>query len=128
MLWRIDAESLTADKALPLGTGCAALSLSQAGLVLALPALNAVWVLDPDSLRPLRVIGGLRAHAVTGSPRTSIGFAAGVPLLVMLDLAVGKALHSFKDKYGAALYAVNGQTIFRAGLRTLRISDDGRFL
>ncbi len=140
---KIGTTDFTEQAYLEAGASCTSLGYSRAGLVAAVTGSNAVWVLDPDSLKVKRSIPAQAARMVTASPATGICFVesriearepSGVSgvysQLLMMDLEKGQSLHRLQSEYYArGTYNLRiGNTSFDYGFGTPHLTKDGKYL
>ena len=149
VLRKIRASDLVEEKSLELGAECDEMSISSAGVVLALPTPGAVWVVDPNSLMVRRAIPMPGVRLVAGSPAVPIGFAvdrAAAPIgsavhraakqaggpsggeeITMIDFKKGRLLHRLRSTYDNFPLVIENQNIFGDRLLAIRMSDDGKY-
>jgi hypothetical protein len=103
VLHKVALDGLVEDGRLEIGQPCSWLVLSKAGLVVALPNLQEVWVVDPSNLAVVKKIAASGVTRVVSSPTASLAFATiekphgPVPDRVeMLDLDAGTSLGVFE--------------------------------
>jgi len=137
VLHRIDVETWTDSAQLALGSPCGELTLSQAGLVLAMTEKKLVLIVDPQTLKLSRVVpadGLVTAIGAPGSPNIVIvretamevfDAAAGRTLSVTrpyIASTTGVGMHG-AESFSAAMTA-DGRYFFGAGRRVARFRID----
>ena len=141
VLRRIRSADLTQVATLDIGVRCCEIAYSKAGIVLALPSTEVVWVVDEKTLKVKFEIPVQGVSLVAANPTTAIGFAGGsLPTgnggrssssaLFMLDLAEGQILHQIQSSYGPKITGLSmnsGNFMLALGARSqaLRMSPDG---
>jgi hypothetical protein len=125
VLHKVTLDGLVEDARLEIGRPCAWLALSSAGLVVAVPDLQEVWVVDPSNLTVVKKVASDGVTRVVSSPTTSLAFATApkpnglVPDRVeMLDLEAGSSI-------GVIEANSLGKQV---GFGFTQLSPDGKFL
>jgi hypothetical protein len=132
-LWRFRYPEWEADRVAELGRPCDSLGLPAAGLVVALPEIEEVWVISPDTLAVARRIGVAELRSVHTAPGLSEAYAVVGPLtdpqrtgktVVKLGLTDG-TVRGMAIGYGAAT-ALAGSLTTITQIGRLAVSPDGR--
>ena len=127
VVYKVDGKSLEQVARLDTGAACSGMSLSSEGLVVGLSGLQALWILDADTLAVKRQIPVDTVRMIAASPTSSVGYAASAEGLYVVDLRGGRPLF-FVDKMRLPGASSTVEVTWSGAFISMCASEDGQYL
>jgi len=128
VLRRVAKKGWIVERQIDLEHPCSSLAISATGLLIALPNLQQVWVIDPDTLAVKKRIGSPGAYRVLSGPTLNFALTASKPtqgfpprdVVVYVDLQKGQATFEYKAPVQHANLTPDGKYYFaQSGIEEL---------